>query len=70
MVREPRSVLREFSVNLGKDVECKVHDSTSEMRYMVLPMRPPETEGWDEDRLIALLDRDILIGVKEIVIVE
>ena len=63
MVREPRAVLEEFGLRLGEDVSIRVHDSTADMRYMVLPMRPARTEGWDEERLAALVTRDSMIGV-------
>ena len=63
MVREPRAVLAEFGLNLGKEIQIRVHDSTAEMRYLVLPMRPPGTEGWSEDRLAGLVTRDSMIGV-------
>ncbi|WP_158806959.1 nitrile hydratase subunit alpha [Beijerinckia sp. L45] len=64
-VREPRAVLAEFGMQLRDDVELRVHDSTADMRYMVLPMRPAGTEGWSEDALAALVTRDSLIGVAE-----
>ena len=51
VVREPRAVLAEFGVELDADVEVRVHDSTAELRYMVLPERPAGTGGWSEDRL-------------------
>jgi nitrile hydratase len=62
-VREPRTVLREFGTVLPDDVEIRVHDSTADMRYMVMPMRPAGTEGWGEDALAELVTRDSLIGV-------
>ena len=62
-VREPRAVLAEFGLRLPDDVELRVHDSTADMRYMVLPMRPAGTEGWGEDDLARLVTRDSLIGV-------
>jgi nitrile hydratase len=62
-VREPRSVLNEFGTVLSDDVELRVHDSTADMRYLVLPERPPGTEGWSEERLAALVSRDSMIGV-------
>lgn len=62
-VREPRAVLREFGLRIPDHVEVRVHDSTAEMRYMVLPRRPEGTEGWDESRLAALVSRDCMIGV-------
>jgi nitrile hydratase len=62
-VREPRAVLAEFGTRLPEDVDVRVHDSTADMRYMVLPLRPRGTEGWDEERLARLVTRDSLIGV-------
>jgi len=62
-VREPRSVMREFGFEPTDGVEVVVHDSTADVRYMVLPMRPPTTEGLDEENLAALVTRDALIGV-------
>lgn len=64
VVREPREVLAEFGVELGSDVEVRVHDSTAELRYMVLPERPAGTEGWSEDALAAIVTRDSLIGTQ------
>jgi nitrile hydratase len=62
-VREPRAVLREFGLELPDSVTVRVHDSTADMRYLVLPLRPARTEGWSEDRLAALATRDSMIGV-------
>lgn len=62
-VRDPRGVLREFGVTLGDEVEVRVWDSTAELRYLVLPMRPEGSAGLDEDRLAALVTRDSMIGV-------
>jgi len=62
-VREPRAVLREFGTELPDDVTVRVHDSTADMRYLVLPLRPPGTEGWSEERLAALVTRDSMVGV-------
>lgn len=62
-VREPRAVLREFGTDLPDDVTVRVHDSTADMRYLVLPLRPAGTEGWSEDRLAALVTRDSMVGV-------
>src|ERR687894_2574223 len=62
-VREPRAVMREFGFEPPEDVEVVVHDSTADMRYMVLPMRPPGTEGMGEEELAELVTRDSLIGV-------
>ena len=53
VVREPRAVLAEFGTVIGDDVEVRVHDSTADLRYMVLPMRPEGTEGLDQDALAA-----------------
>jgi nitrile hydratase len=63
VVREPRALLREFGLALDDAVEIAVWDSTAELRYMVLPQRPPESAGWSEERLAALVSRDALIGV-------
>lgn len=63
VVREPRAVLREFGTVLPRDVALRVHDSTADMRYMVLPRRPDGTAGWERDRLADLVTRDCLIGV-------
>ncbi len=62
-VREPRAVMREFGFEPPEDVEVVVHDSTADMRYMVLPMQPPGTEVMSEEELAALVTRDALIGV-------
>ena len=61
-VSEPRAVLREFGLELGEDVQIRVWDSSAEVRYLVLPMRPPGTEGWGEDELAAIVTRDCMIG--------
>jgi nitrile hydratase len=61
-VREPRAVLREFGLDLPDDVTVRVHDSTADMRYIVLPARPEGTEGMDEAELAALVTRDSMIG--------
>ena len=63
MVREPRAVLAEFGLVIGKEIQVRVHDSTADMRYLVLPMRPRGTEGWSEGRLAGLVTRDSMIGV-------
>ncbi len=62
-VREPRRVLREFGTVIADDIELRVHDSTADMRYLVLPERPAGTEGWSEEQLAALVTRDSMIGV-------
>ncbi|MCC5808755.1 MAG: nitrile hydratase subunit alpha [Ectothiorhodospiraceae bacterium] len=61
-VREPRAVLAEFGVALPEETEIRVWDSTSEMRYLVVPRRPPGTEGWSVERLAELVTRDAMIG--------
>jgi nitrile hydratase len=66
MVREPRSVLAEFGVELDDDTEVRVWDSSSEVRYMVLPRRPPGTDGMDERELRDLVTRDAMIGVERL----
>jgi nitrile hydratase subunit alpha len=63
MVSEPRAVLKEFGLELPDHVTVRVHDSTADLRYLVLPMRPGGTQGMKEDDLAALVTRDSLIGV-------
>jgi len=62
-VREPRKVLSEFGLNLPDSIKVQVHDSTADMRYLVLPMRPEGTEGWSEGQLAEIVGRDSMIGV-------
>jgi nitrile hydratase len=62
VVREPRAVLAEFDLLIPEGVELRVVDSTSEQRYLVLPMRPEGTDGWSEEDLAALVTRDSMIG--------
>ena len=62
VVREPRKVLEEFGTTLPADVKIRVHDSSADMRYLVLPMRPTGTEGWSEERLADVVSRDCLVG--------
>jgi nitrile hydratase len=66
VVREPRAVLREFGVNLEDVADVRVHDSTAELRYMVLPQRPAGTGDWSEEQLASLITRDSLIGTQRI----
>lgn len=61
-VREPRAVLREFGLDLPADMTVRVHDSTADMRYIVLPSRPAGTEDLDETALARLVTRDAMIG--------
>jgi len=63
VVREPRPVLRELGLELPADVAIRVWDTTAETRYMVLPLRPPGTDGWSEEQLAALVSREAMIGV-------
>jgi nitrile hydratase len=62
-VIDPRGVLREFGLDLPDEVEVRVWDSTADLRYLVLPERPPGTEGMSEDALAALVTRDSMVGV-------
>ena len=63
MVKEPRKVLSEFKLSIPDNVTIRVHDSTADMRYLVLPMRPAGTEGWSEERLAGIVTRNAMIGV-------
>jgi len=63
VIHEPREVLREFGTVIADDTLVRVHDSTADMRYLVLPKRPAGTEGWTEEQLAALVTRDSMIGV-------
>jgi nitrile hydratase len=65
-VSEPRSVLREFGLDISAEREIRVWDSSAEMRYMVLPERPAATAGLGEDELVPLITRDALIGVADV----
>jgi nitrile hydratase len=62
VVRDPRGVLAEFGLNLPDDVEVRVWDSTSEIRYLVIPQRPDGSEGLSEEALAALVTRDSMVG--------
>ena len=61
-VSDPRGVLRDFGVELPAETEIRVWDSTAEIRYLVVPMRPDGTDGWSEDELAAIVTRDAMIG--------
>jgi nitrile hydratase len=62
VVREPRAVLAEFGMEVDDEVELRVHDSTAEQRYLVLPLRPAGTDGFSEEQLAALVTRNSMIG--------
>jgi nitrile hydratase len=64
-VSDPRGVLSEFGLDLGDEVEVRVLDSTADMRYVVVPRRPADTEAMSEEELAALVTRDSMIGVAE-----
>ena len=61
-MRDPRGVLAEFGVTLPTETRIDVWDSTAEVRYLVVPMRPAGTDSWNEDRLASLVTRDSMIG--------
>jgi nitrile hydratase subunit alpha len=63
VVRESRSVLREMGLDLPADMEVRVWDTTADTRYIVLPLQPPETLGWPEDKLVEIVSKDSMIGV-------
>jgi nitrile hydratase len=65
LVREPRTVLREFGLELAADVEIKVWDITAETGYMVIPTRPAGTEGWSEAELASIVTKKCLLGVEQ-----
>ncbi|MEE9254065.1 MAG: nitrile hydratase subunit alpha [Pseudomonadales bacterium] len=66
IVREPRKVLAEFGLELGEDIEIRVWDSSSEVRYMVLPVRPAGTEDMSEEELAEIVTRDAMVGVARV----
>ena len=66
MVKEPRTVLAEMGLDLDDDVEIRVHDSNSEVRWLVLPERPAGTEAMSEDELVPLITRDAMVGVAKV----
>lgn len=66
MVREPRAVLEEFDLEIDEDREIRVWDQTAELRYMVLPQRPPGTGDLSEDELAELVTRDAMVGVGKV----
>ena len=62
-VREPRAVLREFGTEIPDNVPVRVHDSTADLRYLVLPQQPEGTDGWSSEQLAAIVTRDAMVGV-------
>ena len=66
IVRQARTVLREMGLDLPAEVEIRVWDTTTDTRYMVLPMQPPHTVGWSEEALADVVTRDSLIGVSRL----
>jgi len=62
-VTEPRAVMSEFGLELGEETEVRVVDSNSELRFLVIPRRPEGTEGWSEEQLTTLVNRNSMIGV-------
>ena len=66
IVIDPRSVLKEFGLELPESTEIRVWDSSSEVRYLVLPQRPEGTQEMDEEQLIELIDREAMIGVNTV----
>jgi nitrile hydratase len=65
VVKDPRGVLKEFGTEISPDRQVRVHDSTADMRYLVLPMRPKGTAGWSAAELEKIVTRDTMIGVTE-----
>ncbi len=63
VVRESRTVLKEMGLELPPEIEIRVWDTTADTRYMVLPVQPPETRGWSEERLAQIVTKDAMIGV-------
>jgi nitrile hydratase len=63
VVVEPRAVLKEFGTELPDSVVLRTHDSNADMRYLVLPERPPGTEGWSQEQLATIVTRDCMVGV-------
>jgi nitrile hydratase subunit alpha len=63
VVRESRTVLKEMGLDLAPEIEIRVWDTTADTRYMVLPVQPPHTMGWAEDKLAAIVSKDSMIGV-------
>jgi nitrile hydratase len=66
VVRQSRTVLKEMGLVLPSDVEIRVWDTTADTRYMVLPVQPPETIGWTQEKLVEIVTRDAMIGVSRL----
>jgi nitrile hydratase subunit alpha len=66
VVRQSRTVLKEMGLDLPSEVEIRVWDTTADTRYMVLPVQPPETLGWPEEKLAEIVTRDGMIGVSRL----
>ena len=66
VVRESRTVLREMGLDLPPEMEVRVWDTTADTRYMVLPVQPPETAGWPEEKLAGIVTKDSMIGVSRL----
>jgi nitrile hydratase len=66
VVIDPRGVLKGFGLDLPDDIEIRVWDSNSDMRYLVVPERPAGTEGWTEERLASIVTRDSMVGVSKV----
>ncbi|CAF5116303.1 unnamed protein product, partial [Rotaria sp. Silwood1] len=64
--RNPRSILQEFGTVLPDDMKIQVHDSTADLRYLVIPRRPANTQHWSREQLIPIVTRDSMIGVCDI----
>ena len=62
-VREPRALLEEFGTKIPDSVEVRIHDSTADMRYLVMPLRPAGTSNFSENNLAKLVTRDSMIGI-------
>jgi nitrile hydratase len=66
VVSEPRPLLREMGLDLPESVSIRVWDTSAETRYMVLPLRPTDTDGWSEDQLVEIVTREAMIGVARV----
>ena len=65
VVVEPRKVLKELGLDVPENVTIRVHDSLADLRYLVIPRRPTKTDGWNEERLAAIVTRDCMLGVAD-----